>query len=324
MRGYTLQAAIYGDGSNNLISHGVRMQAPSPAGIVRNPEKILDFRGWDVMAWDISNSGENVVHLTGSGGVEPTDVWCFDAFYIRHTQSLDDQREIERNGGLDEDDNPVKLEGWEGDILFDDYKYVKYDDTAEQTASLDDIPIEEPQEVYYLVGSFNDWNQMEGFGRKNFNVDENGDIELTDDFDADTQFKIITPAKADESEWIWIGGLSEGNFIITEEQIENATELSLDIPGENFQLPTAGNYTMRLVKAASAGGGPRRMVSADAMKLVVVRNSITGVEEFNVSDVASVHYVNAAGQVSSVPFDGINIKVVTMKDGNKKVLKVVK
>ncbi len=324
MRGYTLQAAIYGDGSNNLISHGVRIQAPSPAGIVRNPEKILDFRGWDVMAWDISNSGENVVHLTGSGGVEPTDVWCFDALYIRHTQSLDDQREIERNGGLDEDDNPVKLEGWEGDILFDDYKYVKYDDTAEQTASLDDIPIEEPQEVYYLVGSFNDWNQMEGFGRKNFNVDENGDIELTDDFDADTQFKIITPAKADESEWIWIGGLSEGNFIITEEQIENATELSLDIPGENFQLPTAGNYTMRLVKAASAGGGPRRMVSADAMKLVVVRNSITGVEEFNVSDVASVHFVNAAGQVSSVPFDGINIKVVTMKDGNKKVLKVVK
>ena len=225
---------------------------------------------------------------------------------------------------MDDDGNIVPLQAWEGDILFDDYKYVKYDETAEQTASIDDIPLEEPQAPYYLVGTFNDWNQMEGQGRKDFIADENGNLEVTDNFEANAKFKIITPAKADESEWTWIGGVSEGDFVITEEQIENATELSLAIPGEDFLLPEAGNYTLRIVKAATPSGGPRRIVNADEMKLVVVRNNITGVEEFNVSDVASVRYVNMAGQVSAAPFTGVNLKVVTMNDGTTQVVKVVR
>ena len=319
--GYVLQAAVYGDGSNNLISHGVRA---SSAGIVRNPEMELNFRGWDVMAWDISNSGDNVLHLTGEGPMGPTETWRYDAFYVRHTQSLDEQEEIIDNDGMDDDGNIVPLQAWEGDILFDDYKYVKYDETAEQTASIDDIPLEEPQAPYYLVGTFNDWNQMEGQGRKDFIADENGNLEVTDNFEANAKFKIITPAKADESEWTWIGGVSEGDFVITEEQIENATELSLAIPGEDFLLPVAGNYTLRIVKAATPSGGPRRIVNADEMKLVVVRNNITGVEEFNVSDVAAVRYVNMAGQVSAAPFTGVNLKVVTMNDGTTQVVKVVR
>ena len=60
------------------------------------------------------------------------------------------------------------------------------------------------------------------------------------------------------------------------------------------------------------------------MKLVVVRNNITGVEEFNVSDVAAVRYVNMAGQVSAAPFTGVNLKVVTMNDGTTQVVKVVR
>ena len=156
---------------------------------------------------------------------------------------------------------------------------------------------------------------MEGQGRKDFIADENGNLEVTDNFEANAKFKIITPAKADESEWTWIGGVSEGDFVITEEQIENATELSLAIPGEDF---------LRIVKAATPSGGPRRIVNADEMKLVVVRNNITGVEEFNVSDVAAVRYVNMAGQVSAAPFTGVNLKVVTMNDGTTQVVKVVR
>ena len=56
----------------------------------------------------------------------------------------------------------------------------------------------------------------------------------------------------------------------------------------------------------------------------MVRNNITGVEEFNVSDVAAVRYVNMAGQVSAAPFTGVNLKVVTMNDGTTQVVKVVR
>jgi hypothetical protein len=62
----------------------------------------------------------------------------------------------------------------------------------------------------------------------------------------------------------------------------------------------------------------------DAIKLVVVRNNITGVDDLSAKAVASVKYVNMAGQVSDRPFDGVNLVVTKFTDGTTSTVKVVK
>lgn len=43
-----------------------------------------------------------------------------------------------------------------------------------------------------------------------------------------------------------------------------------------------------------------------------------------VKSVASVSYVNLAGQVSTEPFNGVNVVVTTYTDGSKSSVKVIK
>ncbi|MBR1803483.1 MAG: hypothetical protein IJ775_01065 [Muribaculaceae bacterium] len=50
----------------------------------------------------------------------------------------------------------------------------------------------------------------------------------------------------------------------------------------------------------------------------------TKVENVSVSKIASVRYVNLAGQTSAVPFDGVNVVVTTMTDGTTSVAKIIK
>ncbi|MCQ2290688.1 MAG: DUF4465 domain-containing protein [Muribaculaceae bacterium] len=50
----------------------------------------------------------------------------------------------------------------------------------------------------------------------------------------------------------------------------------------------------------------------------------TGVNDVNDKAVASVKYVNVAGQVSDTAFDGVNVKVTTYTDGSTKSVKVMK
>ena len=51
----------------------------------------------------------------------------------------------------------------------------------------------------------------------------------------------------------------------------------------------------------------------------------TGVSDVNTAKtVASVKYVNAAGQTSVNAFNGVNIMVTTYTDGSKSAVKVVK
>ena len=58
---------------------------------------------------------------------------------------------------------------------------------------------------------------------------------------------------------------------------------------------------------------------------VILELDATAVNDLNASkDIASVKYINAASQISDVPFDGINVMVVTYTDGSKSVIKVVK
>ena len=54
-------------------------------------------------------------------------------------------------------------------------------------------------------------------------------------------------------------------------------------------------------------------------------NDQTGIEQVNADkQVASVRYINVAGQQSETPFDGVNIVVTTYTDGTSSTVKVMK
>ena len=125
-----LQCDVYGDGSNNTVAHMVRLNGTGASGLIQNNALTLDFRGWKVMAFDIYN--EPFVHFTGEGdALGASQKWCYDSFYMRHYNTDDE---------YDDDGEPLPVQAWDGDILFDNIKAVHYDRNAVQTATLEDMP----------------------------------------------------------------------------------------------------------------------------------------------------------------------------------------
>ena len=82
-------------------------------------------------------------------------------------------------------------------------------------------PGEEPP-VYYLIGSFNSWDAAT---MEELTFDENtGKYTITKAMDANAEFKLK------DEDGNWIGAQSEGNFIVTEDQVAEGTA----IYGNNF------------------------------------------------------------------------------------------
>ena len=108
----------------------VRLNGSGASGLIQNEHMVLDFRGWKTMAFDIYNGP--FVHFTGEGEtLGAAQKWCYDSFYLRHyntDEEYDDEGEL------------LPVQAWDGDILFGNIKYVHYDRTAEQTASVNDMP----------------------------------------------------------------------------------------------------------------------------------------------------------------------------------------
>ena len=108
----------------------VRLNGSGASGLIQNEHVVLDFRGWKTMAFDIYNAP--FVHFTGEGEtVGPAQKWCYDSFYLRHYNTDEE---------YDDDGELLPVQAWDGDIMFDNIKYVHYDRTAEQTAKVDDMP----------------------------------------------------------------------------------------------------------------------------------------------------------------------------------------
>lgn len=125
-----LQCEVYADGSNNQVCHMVRLNGSGASGLIQNEHVILDFRGWKTMAFDIYN--DPFVHFTGEGeAVGAAQKWCYDSFYLRHYNTDEE---------YDDDGELLPVQAWDGDILFGNIKYVHYDRTAVQTASVNDMP----------------------------------------------------------------------------------------------------------------------------------------------------------------------------------------
>ena len=105
----------------------------------------------------------------------------------------------------------------------------------------------EPETGYFLVGTFNDWNQTAEGGRIAFD-DEN---RATVDLNAGDEFKIITPAE--DGGWIWLGGVDEnqvGYFLITPELMSYNLDL---IDGANFRIQEGGIYHINLIWERTEG-----------------------------------------------------------------------
>ena len=169
---------------------------------------------------------------------------------------------------------------------------------------------------FYVCGGFNGWNANEPL-----EITEEGAtfdvVEDPEDVES-KEFKILT---AGENDWMWLGGEDANNvgyFEISEGMMTAGTEITLDNAGANFRLPGSGNYTITLAKEAKA--------PYEGVKIVVKQNNTTptAVTDINSKTVKSVKYVNIAGQVSEVPFDGVNVMVTTYTDGTRAANKVIK
>ncbi len=174
--------------------------------------------------------------------------------------------------------------------------------------------------IYYITGGFNDWEatnpvELTEEGYTFTAVDNGGEFDL--------DFKLLT---AGENDWIWIGGIDEEGvhyFAVTEELMTSGTEITLYDDGENFRLPEAGTYTVKLVRDAEATPA-KGMIEGVRIVVTKEESPSTGVNDINGKAVANVKYVNMAGVESDKPFDGVNIVVTTYTDGTKAAAKVIK
>ena len=124
---------------------------------------------------------------------------------------------------------PICIKPWPEDLFLED--------------SDDDDPIVRPSE-FYLVGTFNDWNQAEDGGRLAFTAtDTQGVYETVGTLEDNAEFKVITPA---EDGWTWYGGQDDngvGYFLINND-LFNAPLAMVD--GANFRIENGGEYTFRV------------------------------------------------------------------------------
>lgn len=174
---------------------------------------------------------------------------------------------------------------------------------------------------YFVAGGFNGWSTSENELEAQEDV-YTATIDVVGEDEESRLFKIVRVDNATT----WFGGAddnNQGKFIVTEELLGKEITL-LEGAGENLLLPAAGNYTFNLTVADAAAPAGMARAEGQAFKLVVVKNDVTGVEAINAEDIAAVKYVNMAGQVSDAPFQGVNVKVITLTNGKTRTVKVVK
>ncbi len=104
-------------------------------------------------------------------------------------------------------------------------------------------PVETPSE-FYLVGTFNDWNQTEDGGRLAFTATETeGVYETTGTLEAGAEFKVITP---NGDGWTWYGGVDEnqvGYFLINNDLLNVPLQM---VDGSNFHMENGGEFTFSI------------------------------------------------------------------------------
>ena len=101
----------------------------------------------------------------------------------------------------------------------------------------------EIEEGFFLVGTFNEWNQTAEGGRLAF--DEYDTLEGVE-LEAGAEFKVIA---FDEDGTIWFGGQDDNNvgyFLINNDQLDNYIMCVEGESGANFRVEEAGTYNIEL------------------------------------------------------------------------------
>ena len=164
----------------------------------------------------------------------------------------------------------------------------------------------EVEEGFFLVGSFNNWNQTAEGGRKAF--DENDKLEGVE-FEAGTEFKVIA---FDEDGTIWFGGQDENNvgyFLINNEILGQGIMCVEGESGANFLVEEAGTYSIELAVLRSFNGAVLMKVTKDAPSAI----SAVGVDAK-----ADNAYYNLMGvKFTSMP----TVPGISLHNGKKNIVK---
>ena len=163
----------------------------------------------------------------------------------------------------------------------------------------------------YMVGEFNDWNQLENGGRKAFELNDDNIFEMTTDLELVehdngekyVEFKLITPDENAAEGWRWFGGVDEYQnnfFLVTEDLFGNEIEL---VNGANFRITEEGNYSFYVMTATEAetvlGIKADATVAgiAEPLVMVIVKNTVTGVNDLKANANDNNLWYNIHGMV---------------------------
>ena len=239
------------------------------------------------------------VTINYGGGVEPGEWVVVEGVTSPYTiEGLDPntQYEVQVQGVVD-DENTTE---WTNSVFFTT------------------LPGEGLMEEFYVVGTFNGWDQTEEGGRVQLVANEEGteytgEVTFAEGAEVN-EFKVITPnpnPTGENDQWIWFGGVDEnqaGFFLIYDDLF--GVDLDL-VDGSNFRIEEAGTYVVT-VKEAPANG-PRGLAAPIVM--TVTKKNPDAIDNINV-DSKSNEWYNLNGQK-------LNGKPVTPGiyiNGNKKVI----
>ncbi len=136
----------------------------------------------------------------------------------------------------------------------------KYTDWTESTRFTTLAETVEPEEGFFLVGTFNEWNQTAEGGRLAF--DENDKIEGIE-LEAGAEFKVIA---FDENGTVWFGGQDDNNvgyFLLNSDLMGVGIMTVQGDNGANFRVEEAGTYNIELAVLRDFNGAVVMTVTKD-------------------------------------------------------------
>ena len=207
---------------------------------------------------------------------------------------------------------PYTIEGLDPETEYEVQVQGIYEDakgTTDWTSSVffTTLPEENPGITeLYVVGTFNDWNQLEDGGRIQLQENEEGCYVGNITLEAGAEFKLITPAET-EGEWIWFGGVDDnqvGYFEINQDLLGQNISL---VDGANFRMVDGGDYVITVMEAPRGLNEP----------LVMTVEKVTGINTITADQNSNVWY-----NLQGVKFNGMpSVPGIYINNGKKVVVK---
>ena len=154
------------------------------------------------------------------------------------------------------------------------------------------------------------------------NVDENGNMSFDASNEGETlQTTISETQDGQKKVWIPIADYFGARSVKENDDFDN---FDVTYYVRIYCVPATTTAAKAAVASADATATPYYVAEAQLTVPVVGSNVVTSVTSVDASSqVQSVVYYSTAGQVSNVPFAGVNIKVTTYNDGHKTVKKLI-